>query len=351
MKDQLSLFDPPDDEATLAARRQDEALETRRARGAALASTLPADLAFGTSSWAFPGWAGRVYPSGLSAAALGREGLRHYARHPLLRTVGVDRSYYAPIPLDDLRGYASQLPAGFQCCVKAPASVTSRLLPSFGATRDTAADNPDFLSVPRLIDDLLTPLAVGLGPHCGPIVLEFPPGAHDQSRPPAAFLDALDRFLGDLPRDFAYAAEIRDRTLLLPAYRAVLARHGVAHTYNYWSAMPMPLAQAETVPPEELPFAVVRLLLKPGTWYDDQRERFRPFNRLVEPDETMRDQVVALTTRALAKGRKVYVLVNNKAEGSSPLTVEALAERVAAALAPDPLDGPSGAARSTARPR
>ncbi len=39
----------------------------------------------------------------------------------------------------------------------------------------------------------------------------------------------------------------------------------------------------------------------------------------------MRDEVVTLTARALAHGRKVYVLVNNKAEGSSPLTIEALA--------------------------
>ena len=59
------------------------------------------------------------------------------------------------------------------------------------------------------------------------------------------------------------------------------------------------------------------------------RDRFRPFNRLVEPDEAMRAEVVELTARALARGRKVYVLVNNKAEGSSPLTIEALADRLA----------------------
>ena len=343
VKDQLSLFESPDDETTLAARAVDEALETRRVRAAAVAATLPADVAFGTSSWIFPGWAGLVYPSGLSSAALGREGLRHYARHPLLRTVGVDRSYYAPMPLDDLRAYASQLPVGFTCCVKAPAAVTSRLVPTFGAGRGPAALNPDFLSVSRLVDDLLTPLAVGLGAHTGPVVLEFPPGARDQPHAPTAFLEALDRFLGGLPRDFAYAVEIRDRALLTPTYRAVLARHGVAHTYNYWSAMPMLLAQAAVVAPEEPPFTVVRLLLKPGTWYEDQRDRFRPFNRLVAPDETMRDEVVALTIRALAKGRKVYVLVNNKAEGSSPLTVEAIAARVAAALTPPrPTPGSSG---------
>lgn len=332
MKQQLSLFGPADDDGSPAARTVDDGLAARRVRGAELAAALPTALAFGTSSWAFPGWAGLVYPSGLSTAALGREGLRHYARHPLLRTVGVDRSYYAPIPLADLRAYASQLPAGFPCCVKAPASVTSRLAPAFGGTRGgPLALNPDFLSVPRLVDDLLTPLAVGFGAHCGPVVLEFPASARDQARPPAAFLEALDQFLGALPRDFAYAVEIRDRALLTAAYRAVLARHGVAHTYNYWSAMPMPLAQADVVPPEDTPFSVVRLLLKPGTWYEDQRDRFRPFDRLVEPDDTMRDQVVALTTRALARGHKVYVLVNNKAEGSAPLTVEALAERVAAA--------------------
>ncbi len=334
MSDQLSLFEAPDDEATVAARAVDDALAARRTRAAAVAARLPAGLAFGTSSWTFPGWAGLVYPAGLSTAALGREGLRHYARHPLLRTVGVDRSYYAPVPLDDWRGYAAQLPEGFTCCVKAPAAVTSRLAPTFGGSRGGAAAlNPDFLSVPRLVDDLLTPLAVGLRAHTGPVVLEFPPGARDQARPAAAFLEALDRFLEALPTDFAYAVEIRDKGLLTPAYRAVLARHGVAHTYNYWSAMPMPMAQAAVVPPDEPPFSVIRLLLKPGMWYEDQRDRFKPFNRLVEPDETMRDEVVALTTRALAKGRKVYVLVNNKAEGSSPLTVEALADRVAAALA------------------
>ena len=333
MSDQLFLFEPPEDDAARERRLALEALDARRARAAAVAASLPAGVHFGTSSWTIPGRAGLVYPPGLTGAALSREGLRHYARHPLLTTAGVDRSYYAPVPIDDLRQYADQLPDGFRCCFKAPAAVTSRLTPTFGGARGTAAPNPAFLSTERLITDLLEPLAAAFLPHTGPIVLEFPPGARDQAQPPAAFLEALDRFLETLPRDFQFAIEIRDKALLTPAYRALLARHGLAHTYNYWSAMPMPLAQAAVVPPEEPPFAVVRLLLRPGTWYEDQRDRFTPFNRLVEADEPMRDEVVRLTARALAKGRKVYVLVNNKAEGSSPLTVEALAARLAGVFA------------------
>jgi uncharacterized protein YecE (DUF72 family) len=329
MSDQLSLFGDAEPATAPQAGAADVALEARRADAAALAARLPEDVYFGTSSWTFPGWAGLVYPAGLSGPALGRDGLRHYARHPLLRTVGVDRSYYAPMPLDDLRAYADQLPDGFRCCLKAPATVTSRVEPSFGASRGAARPNPDFLSVDRLIHDLLAPLATAFAAHTGPIVLEFPPGPRDAPLAPARFVEALDRFLEALPGDFHYAVEVRDRALLTPAYAAVLARHGVAHTFNYWSAMPMPLAQAAVAAPDLAPFTVVRLLLKPGTWYEDQRDRFTPFNRLVEPDAAMRGEVVALTARALAKGRKVYVLVNNKAEGSSPLTIDALAARLA----------------------
>ena len=43
----------------------------------------------------------------------------------------------------------------------------------------------------------------------------------------------------------------------------------------------------------------------------------------------MRDEVTRLTRAALRAGRETYVLVNNKAEGCSPLTIRALAELLA----------------------
>ena len=48
----------------------------------------------------------------------------------------------------------------------------------------------------------------------------------------------------------------------------------------------------------------------------------------------MRADVVALARECAALGPKeMWVLVNNKAEGSAPLTVFALAEQIASALA------------------
>jgi uncharacterized protein YecE (DUF72 family) len=180
-----------------------------------------------------------------------------------------------------------------------------------------------------LIADLLEPCAVAFRDHVGPIVLEFPPFPRQRRMEPAEFHARLDSFLERLPREFEYAVELRDSRLLTPVYRDLLERHGVAHTYNYWSAMPAPAAQAAVVPPEDGPFTVVRLLLRPGTWYEDQRDRFKPFDRLVEPDEGMRADVVSVARRALSRGRRVFILVNNKAEGSSPLTVMGLARRLA----------------------
>jgi uncharacterized protein YecE (DUF72 family) len=318
---QLSLFESaaPADQFAEAVRRAHE--EARPIAGA-----LPDGVFFGTSSWSFPGWAGIVYKSERSTSELAREGLREYAAHPLLTTVGIDRSYYAPLPIADLTAYADQLPDGFRCCIKAPAAVTASALGGPGAK---PARNPDFLLIDRLISDLLEPLSVAFRAHTGPIILEFPPFARTIRLDPEAFLDRLEPFLASLPRDFEYAVELRDRLLLTPRYAALLRAHGVAHTYNYWSAMPMPADQATVVAPEEPPFTIVRLLLKPGTWYEAQREAFRPFNRIVAPDPAMRRDAIAVAGRALVRKKRVYFLVNNKAEGSSPLTIVELARRLA----------------------
>jgi uncharacterized protein YecE (DUF72 family) len=328
VSDQLSLFGPAPpatvDDPSIAA------VSRAHADAAAIAARLPAGVHFGTSSWSFPGWKGLVYSGAVTQTSLARDGLRQYARHPLLTTVGVDRSYYAPMPIEDLRAYADQLPQGFRCCFKAPASVTGVAL----GHPSRPVHNPDFLSVERLVDDLLRPCDTAFAEHTGPIVLEFPPFPRTMRLEPADFTARLDRFLGALPTGFEFAVELRDARLLTPRYRDVLERRGVAHTFNYWSAMPMPLEQAAVVPPEAGPFAVVRLLLRPGTWYEDQRDRFKPFNRLVEPDETMRASVVAIARRIVNRGRRVFVLVNNKAEGSSPLTVAALAARLAESAGP-----------------
>lgn len=291
------------------------------AEAAALAERLPKGLRFGTSSYYFPGWTGIVWSELRSKSELSQEGLIEYAQHPLLRTVGLDRSFYAPIPEADLRRYANQLPEGFPCCCKAPSSVVS-------ATID-GRKNPDFLSSQRFMDELGTRLQTVFRDHTGPVLIELPPLT--QQLPVGDILSKLNRFLGDI-RGLPLAVELRDRRLLHPDYGAILHQHGVGHVYNYWSDMPLPAAQARTAP-LNAPFVVVRLLLRPGTTYEEQRVKFFPFTKLVEPDTRMREHVLALIREGARLSKDVYVLINNKAEGCSPLTVMELA-RLAATPSP-----------------
>ena len=78
-----------------------------------------APLYLGTSSWNFAGWAGLVYPDGIRQEQLRKHGLKLYARHPLLKAAGIDRSYYAPLSTSQFAQYAKQVPDDFLFVVKA----------------------------------------------------------------------------------------------------------------------------------------------------------------------------------------------------------------------------------------
>jgi uncharacterized protein YecE (DUF72 family) len=330
---QRTLFDAPV-LGTAAERAEQESLARERAVWEPIARRIPADVRFGTSSWSFPGWRGLVYPHAASASALARDGLLEYARHPLLRTVGIDRGYYAPIPDADLQRYAAQTPEDFRFCAKAPERVVSPVITAHRDRHRAGERNEDFLSVSRFVDEMVGPMSERLGSRLGPFLLEFPPVPPERRLRPGEFADALEDFLSELPRGLSYAVELRDRALITPAYRDALARRRVAHVFNYWSFVPSLAEQAALLDPRAQPVLVIRLLLRPGTRYEAQREAFAPFDRIVEADEAMRAQVTDLLASSLPDGRSAFVLVNNKAEGCSPRTVTALAERLVRALSP-----------------
>ncbi|WP_434048126.1 MULTISPECIES: DUF72 domain-containing protein [Sorangium] len=340
---QLSLFDPAPRPAAAEAPAASEpdAMAAVYDDAARVAARLPRGVLLGTSSWSFPGWQGLVYARRRSTEELARDGLAEYARHPLLTTVGIDRSFYAPIPDSDFRRYGAQLPDGFRCVSKALHAVVSQTVhqgqtPSAeeGAQRADRArvePNPDFLSVPLFLSRVAAPLLSSFRAHAGPVLLELPPVGPSHRLPPRAFFERLDGFLGALPRELTYAVEIRERAYLTGEYREILGARGVAHTYSYFRTMPTPGPQADVVPVSNAPFALVRLLLKPGRRYEAEQRRFHPFDRVVEPDPAMRAEVARIVCEAAALGMESFVLVNNKAEGSAPLTVRAIAEEVAAA--------------------
>ncbi len=316
---QLGLFDEPHDGGPPPAEEMQRELESIGAR-------LPNGVRFGTSSWTFPGWAGLVYHRRYpDQRAFLRESLEEYAKHPLMRTVGVDRSYYTPVPKDDLALYANQLPEGFLCAMKVWQRITMPVYPRhprYGA--DAGKRNPDFLDADLFASEVNASVRDSFSRCMGPWILQVAPSPSPID--PSWFLTKLSAFFRAAPRDFPFAVELRDRRLLTPEYARALREHDAAHVFNYWSRMP---SLADQMRVEGLlggSLLVVRLLLPQGAKYADLRDAYAPFDKLVEVQPVMRQDVKRLVSAALERDMEAYVLVNNKAEGSSPLTVRALAE-------------------------
>ena len=295
---------------------------------AAVAARLPPRLHFGTSSWFTTGWAGIVWARRYTEADLAHDGLTEYVRHPLLTTVGIDRSYYAPVPPADFDRYASQLPGGFRCVIKAPASVMSATLPQKDRDAPPLA-NPDYLSPERFYRDLGDALIGHFLPHTAAVLLELPMTSRAFTGDAKTFARRLDGFLAEMDPRLSFAVELRDPALLQTAYARVLDERRGAHTYNLHSHMPLPGAQRAVVSLKHQPFAVVRWSLPPHTHYDERRQALLPFDRLQDVDPARREDTLSVIREALGAGLETWVLVNNKAEGCSPLTIRALADALA----------------------
>ena len=71
------------------------------------------------------------------------------------------------------------------------------------------------------------------------------------------------------------------------------------------------------------------LLLRPGRWYADAVDAFAPYDRIRDPNPELRGDLVRLVEAAEELRIPAYLIVNNRAEGSAPLTIAALAQRLA----------------------
>lgn len=325
--------DTPRRTAPRAAARADAVQPARfDASLSALATALPAGAHFGTSSWSFAGWTDLVYGESYSEQKLSRQGLSAYAHHPLMKTVGIDRTFYAPISEADFRRYATQVravAADFRFLVKAPMLFTG---PRLRSDSGEWSDNPAFLNAGLAATQFVWPAVTGLSETCGPLVFQFPPLGPRFTRAPQRFADALAEFLLALPRlsrPACYAVEVRDPELLTDDYLAALCAGNATHCIGIHARMPDAAAQARFWRESGRLPLTIRWSLHSGFKYEEAKERYAPFNALVDEDPAGRRQVAELILEAARNRQESFVVANNKAEGSAPLTIRKLAELIA----------------------
>ena len=297
------------------------------------AADLPMQVRFGTSSWNYPGWKGLVYHRSYSSKKdFEARCLEEYGGVPWFRTVGLDSSFYGPPRDSTLARYASQLPDRIQWVSKVWERITIPRFARHSRYGELAGRvNPYYLD-PVLFRDVF--LAAydrpSIREKTGPFVFQFQKQGRRQ-QDVDGFIDKLDTFLAGLPRSFRYATEIRTRELLCADYFAVLNKHGATHCFNHWTDMP-PLAEqmraAAASGGLKANFYVSRLLTPLGLAYADAVARFSPYDRLQQEQPTMRRDVLRLARRAIERDAEAFILVNNRLEGNSPRSIEAMGRMI-----------------------
>src|SRR5262249_50608695 len=205
------------------------------------APVLPVDIRLGTSSWFFPGWRGLVYDGVHPQVALSKKGLEAYAQIPLLRTVSLDRTFYAPITTVQYQTYARQVPDHFSFVVKAPALVCDAVM------RDEEGrgkvPNPHFLDAAAAAREFVVPCLEGLDAKAGPLVFQVSPLPRSLVDDAPLLIERLAAFFAALPRELGkhrplYALELRNAELLTPRLMKMLAKAGVRYCIGLHDRMP-----------------------------------------------------------------------------------------------------------------
>lgn len=292
----------------------------------------------GTSSWKYEGWLGQLYTPAryeyrgkVAAKRFERDCLTEYAE--VFKTVCIDAAYYTFPRIEYLQGLADQVPDDFRFGLKVTDEITIKKYPNHARHGAKAGQlNRDFLNAELFTTAFLKPCEE-IRSRIGVLMFEFSrfwPSDYEHGRD---FVADLDVFLGQLPKGWPYAIEMRNKAWLVPDYLACLARHGVTHVFNSWDAMP-PVSEQMALPGSRTnpQLVAARFLLKPGRKYEEAVNTFRPYDKIKEPYPDARAAGAQLIGEGLAakEKREIYIYVNNRLEGNALETMDEMLARVTA---------------------
>jgi uncharacterized protein YecE (DUF72 family) len=305
-----------------------------RPLGSRLQALAQRGVYLGGSSWKYPGWLGSVYTKErymtrgrFSQKKFEAECLAEYAE--TFPIVCGDFSFYQFPAAEAWSRLFGSAPRTLLFAFKVPEEITVPAWPlhaRYGVRGGTA--NANFLNAQVFEDLFLRPLE----PYRAQVaVLIFEFGTLPSSAYPSGelFADDLARFLDQLPKGWPYAVEIRNAEFLTPFHFDCLRKRQVAHVFNAWSRMPE--LHVQTALPEAFTagFTVARALLRRGRTYEQAVKTFSPYEEVREIYGAGRRALRGLVERGLAEKQSTFLFVNNRFEGNSPSTIQAVVDEVA----------------------
>jgi uncharacterized protein YecE (DUF72 family) len=252
------------------------------------------ELRIGTSAFTAAGWPSSFYPDGMKPA----EYLTYYATR--YSTVEIDSTFYRTPSRSSVTGWANKTPEGFLIAAKVPQSITHDKV-----LKDCESELHEFISTMELLGDKL-----------GPLLFQFAYFNKTVFKTGEEFLNRLKPILKQLPKEYKFAIEIRNKTWLNEKFADLLRAHNVALALQDQLWMPLPDAMPFDYITAD--FTYVRLL---GDRKGIEKETKVWDKVIVNRSKELRSWV-DVCARAVKRGVSTYMYVNNHYAGHAPATVE-----------------------------
>jgi uncharacterized protein YecE (DUF72 family) len=254
----------------------------------------------GTSSWTGDGWVGSFYPANTKP----QDFLPFYVTK--FDTVEIDSTFYrVPLP-KTVEQWRERTPKGFTFSAKVPSVVTHEKM-----LLDAEGELNAFLKVIDLLGDKL-----------GPLLLQFPYFNKQKFRGVGFFLERLEPFLKQLPKDHKWVVEVRNRNWLSEKLYSVLRRYGVALALVDHAWMPRPHELFETGDPITADFTYIR-------WLGDRKrmeEITKVWHKLVVDRTEEMEEWLPPIEKLMKRPLTIYAYFNNHYAGFGPASARAFSE-------------------------
>ena len=317
-------------------------------------------LRFGTASDRYAGWIGQIYPEALDDQVttrrkrLGRvsfeerlvpvSSAKHYFEH--FSVLELDFTYYRPLrdadgsptsSLNSIRQYLEFVPDDALFILKVPRLFFSRRLRTTSGGKPVYVDNTDYLSADAYLRMFHEPAAEVLGSRLCGLVFEQEYQRKSDTPEVDRYIEELDQFFAQLPRDAQTHIEIRSEHLLQPAYFDWLETCGIGFVFSHWTWLPPLRKQWElcgarfTAANGE---AIARLMTPLRVSYEKAYAQTTPFDKtnsdIASSNQARRmvDDTAALAFRAIDSGKTLNIVANNRAWGNAPELSAAIADRI-----------------------
>lgn len=259
---------------------------------------FPDNILLGTSAFTASGWVGSFYPAGMKPADF----LSYYATQ--FNVVELDNTFYRTPSASVVEGWNLKTPPGFIFAAKVPQVITHDKV-----LVDCDDDLNHFLRTMSALGDKL-----------GPLLFQFGYFNRSVFKSGSEFVARLKPFLEKLPKEFAFALEIRNKTWLDARFVDLLRQHNVALALIDQSWMPRPWEIKEKLDLATTDWTYVRLL---GDRKGIEAETKTWDKVIVDRTSDLRSWVDVLKQMVTNKKiRKLFAFANNHYAGHGPATVK-----------------------------